>query len=93
MKSLSDSAVFKNATLIIGTGLIKLVHSNESCCIYSVTDPRSEKEHLVNLKYDVDVRVVKATCSCTLQSLKSKHLPLCSHIAAAITKQVSSSRD
>jgi hypothetical protein len=91
LKSLGDSAVFKNATTIISADLIKLAHSNEVCCIYSVVDPRSEKEHFVNLKYDDEARVVKATCSCTIQSLKSKHLPLCSHIAAAIAKQVSSS--
>lgn len=88
MKSLSDSAVFKNAREIISQDLIKLEHCAEACNVYSVVDPKSKKEHFVNLKYDVEARVVKVTCSCTIQSLKSKHLPLCSHIVAAISEQV-----
>lgn len=81
-----DSIVFRKAAdMLVGDG-INVEYNNAVTTIVSVVDSISSKEHFVNIRYDEDAKVIKVTCSCTLQSLKSKHLPLCSHIVAAVNK-------
>lgn len=53
---------------------------------YTVTDCDSKKDHQVTI--EMDNQVLKLSCDCTVASIKSKHLPLCSHMMAAIQRSV-----
>ena len=61
-----------------------MINETENGIYYFVEDMNSKKEHLVMLKYDGRSQTTSISCDCTLQALKIKHLPLCSHILAAM---------
>lgn len=86
---IQKSDVFKKAAKMRGDSWVNVEHEDDVTSIVSVVDPNSSKEHLVSIKYDEVAKVIKATCSCTIQSLKSKHLPLCSHIVSAVNELTS----
>ena len=83
MDKIRNLEIFKTALYIHEAGLIKCDGSSERKIYYLVTDPASEKEHSVVIEL-TENQVIKLTCSCTLAALKSKHLPICSHMMAAI---------
>ena len=82
MNKIERSSIFKNAEKIWRDNLIELNYEDDRSIIASVIDPVSKKEHFVNIKLDSIHKIITVTCSCTIQSLKGKHLPLCSHIIA-----------
>lgn len=85
---LNELSVFKNAYLIYHGGLIQLDEKTENATYYAVTDPDSEKEHIVTIYFDSNNKVIKLSCECTIQSLKCKQLPLCSHMMAAVVQSM-----
>lgn len=81
---LYKSRIFKEAYKIYQGGFLKVKETTNSSIIYEVEDLNSKKIHLVTLKYDFTAKTASIDCTCTIQALKSKHKPLCSHIVACI---------
>jgi len=61
---------------------------SDTSIYYTVTDANSGKDHQVALEFDESNKIIKMRCDCTIASLKCKHLPLCSHMMAAIQRAV-----
>ena len=81
---LMKSQIFSNAYHIYQGGLIKVDTVSATTIYFVVQDLNSGKEHNVTLGYDINSQTTGLTCTCTIQSLKIKHKPLCSHMVAAI---------
>lgn len=78
--------VFRNAYFMHESGLVRKDSESDRCVYYSVTDGHSKEDHQVIITLDEESKVIKITCDCTSASIKSKHLPLCSHMMAAIRR-------
>lgn len=82
--ALFKSKVFKNAYDLYHGGFLKVKDVTKSTIVYEVEDLLSGKLHLVSLKYDFKTGTCGVDCTCTIQALKSKLKPLCSHIVGCM---------
>jgi len=82
----TKSRVFKNAYKMYHSVDVELTSSSENALYFSAVDPDSKKEHMVVIKYNEEGRVLELSCTCTIQSMKIKHRPICSHMVAVLTK-------
>ena len=81
-------SIFKNAYNAYLSGNVWKDGESETRIYYTVTDSHSGKEHQVIIEFDETNKIIKMRCDCTIASLKCKHLPLCSHMMAAIQRSV-----
>lgn len=81
---LMKSQIFSNAYHIYQGGFIKIERISDTTIYFEVEDLNSGKIHNVSLGYDERSQTTGLNCDCTIQALKIKHKPLCSHMVAAI---------
>ncbi len=84
-KSLERLTIFKNAYYIYSIGQVRITDRIRNKVYLEVQDAVSEDWHSVIVSLDEESRVIKLMCDCTNASLRSKHLPLCSHMITAVT--------
>lgn len=75
--------IFKNAFFMHQGGFVYKTDETDRRIYYEVTDPDSEKKHMVLIEL-TDNKVWSMSCDCTSQSIKSKYMPICSHMMAVI---------